>query len=118
MADLTACALLDDLAFAKEFCEYRLQSSRPRGRAKVEAELRHRGVAPAHVAQALASVWDGDDAAAAEAARAEAAAAPKWRQLLSRNDTWTAKQKLCRFLAGRGFSASVCRAVSARLADE
>ena len=90
---------IDDLAFARQWVRSRRRSS-PRGAFALRHELMGKGVAEGTISAALADIDD------LEAARA--AGLKKSRQLVGL-DARQFEIKLLRFLAGRGFSAEVCR---------
>ena len=117
VGDLTRVGLLDDLAFAKAYCEYRRQGSRAAGATRILAELRQRGVATDVADQALRDTAPEDDADTDET-RALEVARRRWASLKTLPDPRAARARLGRFLAGRGFSATVCRAVLDRLESE
>ncbi|MBT3379723.1 MAG: regulatory protein RecX [Lentisphaerae bacterium] len=117
VADLGSAGLLNDLAFARAYCEYRANGGRPVGRRRVFMELRKRGVAADTIEEALAETWDEDDGES-ELARAVVAAQSKWRLVKGRGDAFKAKGKVYRFLATRGFSSDICRAVLETLEEE
>ena len=116
LRDLEGVGLLDDLAFAKLYCEYCLSGGRAVGRHKVEFELRRRGVANDLILQALEEVWEASDSEC-ERDRALAAGLRKWQSVRRNSEPRNARAKVYRFLAGRGFSPDVCRQVLERLDD-
>lgn len=116
IADLQSAGLLNDLAFARAFCEYRAAGSRPVGRWRVMMDLRKRGLAQEIIEEAVADVWD-DDEGDSELERAVVAAQSKWRSVKGRGDAFKAKGKVYRFLAGRGFSGEICRAAVETLGE-
>lgn len=111
---LLCVGLLNDRVFAEAFCEERALS-RQIGRRRMFADLRKRGVDAQVAEEALAEVWDREDG---ELERARAAARNKWRTVTRRTaDLRVAKQKVARFLAGRGFSSEVVWQAVNELAD-
>jgi len=105
LARLRDLGWLDDAAFAREWVENRI-AFRPRGRARLRAELRQKGVAPEAIEDALQQV---DDAALAwKAARL---ALPRYRGL-----PWPVfARRLSGYLARRGFSPGLVREVVHRV---
>jgi len=96
---------LDDAAFARQWVENRV-AFRPRGRARLRAELRQKGVDPAHIEAALQHL--DEEALALEAGRQ---ALPRYRGL-----PWpTFARRLSGYLARRGFPPGLVRQVVQRL---
>jgi len=110
--DLVRGGLVSDLGFALSFCEERLRGSRPSGPLRLKAELLRRHVSADVAEQAVSAALDeaGDDA---EYGSALAAGQRKWETLRGRagSDVRKDRERLLRFLAGRGFSGEVCRRV-------
>jgi regulatory protein len=100
--------LLDDLAFARFWRESR-ESSSPRSRTALRSELRHKGIDPDVVAEAL----DGldEEAAAYRAAQKKAAR-------LGTHDHGDFRAKLSAVLKRRGFSYDVTEHTVNRLWQE
>lgn len=90
---------LDDAAFARFWIETH-QPARPRARRVVAGQLRRRGITPEQVEEATAGI--DDEAAAYEAA---------WRRVRSLRDLeyQAFRERLGRFLTGRGFGYEVAR---------
>ncbi len=109
IADFTRLGLLDDRRLAHDYCQLAKTSSSPVGRLRVLAKLHAYGIAPELAAAAVDQVWNeaGDEE---EIARAAAAAQRKMRLLPASQDPRKIREKLYRFLAGKGFPASICRA--------
>ncbi len=106
--ELQAQGWLDDAAFARQWVENRL-AFRPRGRARLRAELRAKGVAEEHITAALAEV--DDEALAFAVARR---ALPRYQGL-----PWPVfARRLGGYLSRRGFPAAVVREVLQRLWHE
>jgi regulatory protein len=105
-ARLDRLGLVDDAAFARYWVEQR-QAFSPRGRAALRAELRARGVAPAAIAGALASVED-EETAAYRAGQARLRA-------LAGLDHAAFRQRLGAYLQRRGFSYAASAAAVERL---
>jgi len=115
--ELARLDLVDDRRFAEEYCAYRLGGGRPLGRSRVLAELRRKGISPS-VAEAAFEAVDKNDETS-ELDRALAAGRRKWKSVCQREaDERKVRQKVVRFLAGRGFSAGVCYEVVDRLMDK
>ncbi len=117
LADLQRVGLLDDAAFAKAYVEYRRSGGTPMGRTRIVAELRRRGIA-AEMAEATV---DGEASAGAEPVaetdRAWEAGRRKWASLSKRHPVHSCRERVFRFLVGRGFAPGICRDVIDRLAD-
>ncbi|MEI8078137.1 MAG: regulatory protein RecX [bacterium] len=114
IAELHRLRLLDDAAFARTLAGEKTHW----GQGRVVRELRRRGVAPELAAAAAPDPATDPDARAAELARAAAAARRKWASLAREPDRFTARNKLFRFLAARGFAADCIRATLAQLESE
>lgn len=104
--DLQRWGLLDDRRFALEYCAYRCGGSRPYGRSRVLAELSRRGIAAEIAAEAL-RVFEQEEESS-EFDRALEAGRRKWTALERESDPRKRRDKLLRFLAGRGFAGGVC----------
>ncbi|OGV65056.1 MAG: hypothetical protein A3K18_32590 [Lentisphaerae bacterium RIFOXYA12_64_32] len=111
---LAGVRLVDDLEYAKAYCEQRTAGSRALGRTRVAMELRRRGVDGDVITQALAEVEGGNDAEA-ELNNALEAGRRKWRSIRGQPGDRLALAKVYRFLASRGFSGETCRRVMDRL---
>ena len=117
LADLQRWQLLDDRRFADEYCVYRCGGSRPYGRRRVLAELSRRGIAPEIAAEALDAFEHTEHSTEFE--RAFAAGRRKWESLCARETVPVKRrEKLVRFLAGRGFASGACYAVLEKLQSE
>jgi regulatory protein len=114
--DLQRSGLVSDPDFAVAFCEERLRSSRPAGPARLKADLLRRHVAAEVAEEAVrtAMAQSGHDS---EYQSALAAGRRKWQALRARpsQDSRKDRERLLRFLAGRGFSGDVCRRVIERV---
>ncbi len=110
--DLQRCGLLDDRSFAAAFCEERLRGPRPTGPARLKADLLRRRVPPEIAEEAVRAAVDqpGSDT---EFQSALAAGRRKWEALRGRpgHDPRKDRDRVLRFLAGRGFSGAACRRV-------
>lgn len=110
--DLLRSGLVCDLDFALAFCEERSRGSRPAGPARLKADLLRRHVAADVAEEAIRTVIEqsGGDS---EYDSALAAGRRKWQALRARpgQDPRKDRERLLRFLAGRGFSSAVCRRV-------
>ncbi|MBP5639818.1 MAG: regulatory protein RecX [Victivallales bacterium] len=108
MADLQRLGLVDDHAFARLFCD----SLKAQGIGKLKARLkmRTRGLSAALIQETLERQWEMEDDGELE--RAQVVAERKWR-MISRIDKplMNKRQRLARFLAGRGFSSDIIRLV-------
>jgi len=105
---LRELGLLDDAAFARFWAETR-QAARPRSRRLLVGELRQRGVAAEVAEEAVADV--SDEAAAYEAASGR-------MRKISGLEYQPFREKLGRFLTGRGFPYDVSRRVIQRCWEE
>jgi regulatory protein len=90
---------LDDAAFARFWTETR-QASRPRARRVVAGELRRRGIATEQVDEATAGIEDDEAAFAAAGRRLRTLSGLEYQEF---------RERLGRFLTGRGFSYDVAR---------
>ena len=110
--DLQRSGLVDDLAFAIAFCQERLRGSRPAGPARLKADLQRRHVAADLAEQAIRTTLE-DAGVDAEFAAALAAGRTKWTSLRRRadQDVRQDRERLLRFLAGRGFGFDLGRRV-------
>jgi len=116
--DFIRTGLVDDRRLAFDYCQYMKSASPPVGRNRVIAKLRSYGVAPDLIQEAILAVWDaaGDDE---EVKRATAAAGSKLRLIRDKSDPKKVREKLYRFLAGKGFAGAVCsRAIEAAQTEE
>jgi regulatory protein len=114
--DFIRLKLLDDEALARGYCEFRRQESSPVGRRKIMQDLRRHGIPPEITRQVLSETWDADGDEG-EFERALQAGGAKLRLLRrgQEQDPQVVRIKLCRFLAGRGFSAGICHEAARRL---
>jgi len=103
---LAGLGYLDDGAAARGWARRRLES-RPMGRRLMEGELRARGV-PAEILAAVLSDFYGGEAERELALRA----AEKRLRAWGGTDAPRARDRLLRFLQGRGFQAQVCLSVA------
>jgi len=94
---LQRAGLVDDIRFAQTWVENRADL-RPRSRQALAFELRQRGIDSQTISEALADI--DDNALALEAARKQAR---RYQEM----DRQGFRQKMCSFLARRGFSYSV-----------
>lgn len=99
LSRLRELGYLDDAAFARFWTETR-QASRPRSRRVVALELRRRGIAAEEVEEATASIEDEEAAYAAAGRRLRLLGGLEYQQF---------RERLGRFLTGRGFSYDVAR---------
>lgn len=114
-ADLTRLGLLNDLEFAKAYCESRLSGARAAGPHRIKMELRRRGVTGPVAEEALlrARVEAGDED---DLDRALALAARKWPSMIRSADLRSARARLYRFLVRRGFDGTTVRDAVDRVA--
>lgn len=106
--DLARVGLLDDLALARSHCENRLYASPPLGRRRVLQELHRHGIPQEIAEQALGEIWDSqerDD----RLGRAQEAARRKLRLLRNDEEPRRKRDKLYRYLVGRGFDPEIIR---------
>ncbi|RMF53792.1 MAG: recombinase RecX [Bacteroidetes bacterium] len=106
VARLHDLGYLDDAAYARSYVQARF-SSRGYGPQRLRAELRRRGVDPAHAQAALDDLLD-DDAVLEEARRH---ARRRWEQLAGEADHRRKRKKLSDYLVRRGFSYDTVRRV-------
>ncbi|MFO7821695.1 MAG: regulatory protein RecX [Lentisphaeria bacterium] len=108
LEDFIRVGLLDDLSLARSYCESRLSASPPVGRRRVQQELRKHGI-PANLAkQALEEIWDIREREEI-LERAEEAARRKLRLIRRDEDPRRKRDKIFRYLAGRGFSTEIIK---------
>jgi len=116
LEDLQRVGLLDDLNLSRDYCASRLDASPPVGRRRVLQELRRHGIPPDIANQALEEIWDAQEREmilelAREAARR------KLRLIRKDEDPRKKRDKLYRYLAGRGFDTEIIRDVVPQLLD-
>jgi regulatory protein len=114
---LHSTGLLDDLAFARQFVQYRI-SGPGFAKRRLEQELLRRGVAREVVAEAIADVTSDD---AVNASGALERVARKKMLTLAKLDPTTRSRRLFAFLARRGYDVDEIREIVGRLgrfADE
>ena len=99
VARLRELGYLDDAAFARFWTETH-QRSRPRARRVVAGELRRRGITAEQVEEATAGLEDEEAAFAAAGRRARSLRGLEYQPF---------RERLGRFLTGRGFSYEVAR---------
>ena len=116
-ADLTRLGLLNDLEFAKAYCESRLHGGQAAGPYRIKMDLRRRGVAE-HVADEALIQARRESGAEDDAGRALALASRKWPAMMRSADLRSAKGRLYRFLIRRGFDGVTTRQVVERLAAD
>ncbi len=109
LTELERLKLVDDLEFARVFIREKIGSSRAVGRRRIMMELHRRGVASELAERAFVEVGD-DEFMPAESERALAALEQKMRALRLQELDFKTRQKLWRFLSGRGFSSDAIRA--------
>mgnify|MGYP001149255580 FL=1 len=105
---LQQAKLVDDAAFAQFWVNSR-ENARPKGAWALRAELRQKGIAETHIAEAVADV--DEQASALRAAERKA-------QQLSGLDEGTYRRRLTAFLMRRGFGYDIVREAVDRLWDE
>lgn len=99
---------LDDHQFAEQFCEYRKSSFQAQGRNKVRIDLMKRGIKTELIDEVLDEGWHEEEV---ELGNAQKIAIKKWQQIKDKSDLWKSKNKVYRFLVGRGFNSNICRQV-------
>ena len=99
--------LINDAAFADEWVESRGRRS---GAARLKQELRLKGVAEEHIAEAIGGRDDEDLATARELAQRKAAS-------MKGLDSVVGQRRLTAYLARRGFSGAVIRRVVGEVLD-
>ena len=109
LAECQRLGLLDDRQYASDYAAQ--LADRGCGSYRIRLNLRRKGIAPEETAETLAQL------AKDEPERAIRAAEFKLR-MLARDSDWRRKrEKLCRFLAGRGFRPEAIRAVIAHFPE-
>ncbi|HEX2188673.1 MAG TPA: regulatory protein RecX [Longimicrobiaceae bacterium] len=106
LGGLEGTGLVDDAAFAATFVRDRVRF-RPRGRRRLAAELRAKGVDAETAHEAISEVFEDAEVSETELAR-EAAA--KWSPRAG-EDRQKARQRFYAFLARRGFGGDAIREV-------
>ena len=104
----TEVGLIDDAAFAAQWVESRGSRS---GSSRLKQELRQKGVADEHIAEAVGARDDDADLTAARALAQRKAAA------MGRLDRVVRERRLGALLARRGFSTAVIRRIIAEFRD-
>lgn len=104
----TEVGLIDDAAFAAQWVESRGSRS---GASRLKQELRQKGVADEHIAEAVGAREDDADLTAARALAQRKAAA------MGRLDRVVRERRLSALLARRGFSTAVIRRIIAEFRD-
>lgn len=104
----TEVGLIDDAAFAAQWVESRGSKS---GASRLKHELRQRGIADEHIAEAVGSRDDDADLTAARALAQRKAPA------MGRLDRAVRERRLGAVLARRGFSTAVIRRVLSEVLD-
>jgi regulatory protein len=107
--DLRRSGLINDLDYATAFCQERMRGSRPAGPLRLKAELLRRHVPGDLAEQALDAAMKEAGGADHEFEAALAAGRAKWAALRRRPspDVRRDRERLLRFLAGRGFGAGI-----------
>lgn len=111
---LKESGLLDDQAFAAAFAERRFRQE-GHGPARIRADLRRKGVAPAVLEAALDAVFDEQDALVD---RAVEVGRTWWQRLSGEPDSMKRKKKVCDYLVRRGYPFDLARRVVFDLARE
>jgi regulatory protein len=104
----TEVGLIDDAAFAAQWVESRGSRS---GASRLKQELRQKGIADEHIADAVGARDDDDDLTAARALAQRKAAA------MGRLDRTVRERRLGALLERRGFSTAVIRRVLSEVRD-
>ena len=114
--DLLRSGLVNDLYFAIALCQERLRGSRPAGPARLKADLQRRHV-PADIAEQAVHAALAEAGVDAEFEAALTAGRTKWTALRRRagQDVRQDRERLLRFLAGRGFGFDLGKRVLERL---
>ena len=116
LQELGDSGLLGDLAYARDYVQYRIQG-RQTGQQRIIAELLRRGVERNIIEQALAEATEGLEPED-QFSRALEVARNRWRTATRRGDVRSARARIYRFLLQRGFPPDVCHRVLERLPDE
>jgi regulatory protein len=117
--DFERVGLLDDLAFARLYVEMKLGSNNPVGRRKLQQELGKRGIARELVDQVIEEQLDEHDGdESRELDLALQAGRRKLRSFRGPLERQKKRERLYRFLAGRGFPSSVCAEVLSLLSAD
>jgi SOS response regulatory protein OraA/RecX len=113
--DLERTGLVDDREYARAYCREAMGGSNPAGPVRLRAALLRRGIADALLDEVLSEALDEQEEDLLSLAMT--AGARKMRLVPAGDEPRKKWGKLCRFLAGRGFPADVCREAAARLLD-
>lgn len=112
--DLEGYGFLNDLEFARMFSRDKATSSQPWGQGRLKMELRKRGVSQEYIVEAFQELFADDDF---EFEQAFQAGVKKWQSLRKETDFYKKKQKLYRFLAGRGYNSRIIAQVAEKLSQ-
>ncbi|MFT5130414.1 MAG: regulatory protein [Rhodothermales bacterium] len=110
--------LLDDAIFAKLYIEEKERLTEL-SRGRIVADLRKRGITRQIIEDALYELEEEGQIPTGDHERDKAmrAATRKWEQLAREEDPYKRREKLLRFLAGRGFTADLCYGITRELAN-
>ena len=116
-ADLTRVGLLNDLEFAKAYCQSRFSGARAAGPHRIKWELRRRGVVGPVAEEALlqARLEAGEEG---DSVRVLDLATRKWPSVARSAEPQAAKARLYRFLIRRGFDGAAARDAVDRVAAD
>jgi regulatory protein len=119
MAKAKANGLLDDANFARLYIEEKERLTEL-SRGRIIADLRKRGIDRQTITDAFEALEARGEIPSGrdhEHEKALRAATRKWEQLAREADPRKRREKLLRFLAGRGFSADLCYGITRELAQ-
>lgn len=112
-----ANGLLDDANFARLYIEEKERLTEL-SRGRIVADLRKRGIDRQTIEDAFCELEERGDIPTGDHEREKAlrAATRKWEQLQRETDPQKRREKLLRFLAGRGFTPDLCYGITREIA--
>lgn len=113
-ADLLEIGFINDLIFARMFAQDKASGTQPWGQGRLKMELRKRGVDQEKITEVFQELFADEDF---ELENAFLAGSKKWKTLHKESDFYKKKQKLYRFLAGRGYSSNIIAQVAQKLSE-
>jgi regulatory protein len=110
--------LLNDAIFARLYIEEKERLTEL-SRGRIVADLRKRGIDRQAIEDAFYELEEDGQIPTGDHEREKAlrAATRKWEQLAREEDPYKRREKLLRFLAGRGFTADLCYGITRELAN-
>jgi regulatory protein len=118
LAKAKEAGLLNDANFARLYIEEKERLTEL-SRGRIVADLRKRGIDRQTIEDAFYALEEDGQIPTGDHEREKAmrAATRKWEQLARETDPYKRREKLLRFLAGRGFTADLCYGITRELAS-